>query len=79
MSNESFELSASQIRILLAELKQVGTRAYHLYIRIDSEQADEEWLKKSIPFVFSGIRSMHGSVNTDMVQAILRSLWIPIG
>ncbi len=54
MSNEAFELSASQIRILLAELKQVGTRAYHLYIRIDFDQADEEWLKKSIPFVFSG-------------------------
>lgn len=48
------ELSNSQSRILLAELKHPGTRAYHLYSRLSFALEDRELLVKALPCIFRG-------------------------
>ena len=49
-----FDLSASQQRILLAELKYEGTKAYHLYAKIEFDVKEAESVRKAVPYVFSG-------------------------
>ncbi len=51
---KEIELSASQTRILLAELNNPGTRAYHLYSKLSFAHEDRDWVVKAIPYIFSG-------------------------
>ena len=48
------ELSSSQTRILLAELNHPGTRAYHLYSRLNFAPEEREWIIKAMPYIFCG-------------------------
>ena len=48
------ELSASQTRIMLAELNNPGTRAYHLYSKLSFAPEDRDHLVKALPYIFCG-------------------------
>ena len=52
--SESFSLSPSQTRILLAELNFKGTKAYYLYAKTCFPIDDIERVKQAIPYIFSG-------------------------
>lgn len=54
MNSIMIPISPSQNRILLAELEHPGTKAYHLYGRMSFSPEDTEFVKKAIPYVFSG-------------------------
>ena len=52
--SESFSLSPSQTRIILAELNFKGTKAYYLYAKTCFPIDDIERVKQAIPYIFSG-------------------------
>lgn len=65
-----FALSPSQERILLAELKHSGTRAYYLYAKHAFSSKDAELVKAAIPYVFSGNLSLR--VRQDRSRGFLQ-------